>query len=91
MPISGKQSCLPKIIHYNLAQKPWHYDDVVYGEYFWHYANETAFIERIKKAKENFTPSMMEQDKKGQAALEDLAIAEAEREDNYRKLYERKG
>ena len=26
-----------KLIHYNLAQKPWHYDGIAYEEHFWKY------------------------------------------------------
>lgn len=27
-----------KLIHYNFAYKPWHFEDVTYNEYFWEYA-----------------------------------------------------
>lgn len=34
-----------KIIHYNMATKPWHYKDCPLGEYFWKYAAKTEFHE----------------------------------------------
>ena len=35
------------IVHYALYKKPWQYDDVIYGEYFWHYAKRSPFFEKI--------------------------------------------
>ncbi len=35
------------IVHYALYQKPWQYSDMVDGEYFWHYAKQSPFYERI--------------------------------------------
>lgn len=37
----------PKLIHYNLFSKPWCYDGVQYGEFFWFYAYKTTFFEEI--------------------------------------------
>ncbi len=54
----------PKIIHYNLFFKPWHYDNVDYEEYFWKYANKSLFKDDIIKEKENFTQEMKEEDAK---------------------------
>lgn len=44
-----------KLIHYNMADKPWHNDNVTFEKYFWNYANQTEFIEEIIKIKENYT------------------------------------
>ncbi|MBQ4122060.1 MAG: glycosyltransferase family 8 protein [Clostridia bacterium] len=35
------------IVHYALYQKPWQYRDMADGEYFWHYAKQSPFYERI--------------------------------------------
>lgn len=43
------------LIHYNNFKKPWYYDDVMYGEYFWEYAKKTNFYNEIKKTREEFT------------------------------------
>lgn len=43
------------LIHYNNFKKPWYYDDVMYGEYFWEYAQKTNFYNEIKKTREEFT------------------------------------
>ena len=44
-----------KIIHYNHMFKPWHFDDVLYNEYFWKYAKKTEFYKEILSIKENYT------------------------------------
>lgn len=44
----------PNIIHYNLYKKPWQYDDVYLGEYFWKYAKESPFYEHIKNVRDSF-------------------------------------
>jgi lipopolysaccharide biosynthesis glycosyltransferase len=72
-----------KLIHYNLAQKPWHYDGIQYEEYFWKYAKESVFYQDILAKKAAFTPAMAARDEAGGVALLALAKAEAEREDNY--------
>jgi len=41
----------PKIIHYNLFEKPWLYDGVQYADYFWRYAEDSGFIDEIRAFK----------------------------------------
>lgn len=45
----------PKLIHYNLFSKPWCYDGVQYSEYFWKYAEDSGYIDVIKKYKSEYT------------------------------------
>ena len=42
------------IVHYALYKKPWQYDDVINGEYFWHYADKCEMKDQIYLAKNNF-------------------------------------
>ena len=44
-----------KIVHYNLGEKPWRYDNIKYQEYFWKYAKKTEYYDFICKVKENYT------------------------------------
>ena len=44
-----------KIIHYNHMFKPWHFDDVLYSEYFWKYAKKTDFYKDIVNIKAGYT------------------------------------
>lgn len=45
----------PKIVHYNLFFKPWHYDGTDYEELFWEYAKHSAFFKVIEKEKRSFS------------------------------------
>ena len=83
MPIAGADTQKPKLIHYNLTMKPWHYDGILYEEYFWDFASRTKFLEIIKQAKANFTPEMAEKDAEGGAKLIALAQAEADNPNNF--------
>ena len=83
LPIGGKADTLPKLIHFNLTMKPWNYDGILYEEYFWEFAKETAFYEDIVKVKNAFTPDMAKRDEEGGKALVALAQAEADSPRNY--------
>lgn len=83
MPSGGASENKPKIVHYNLAQKPWHYSGIPFEEYFWQYAEKTAFFDRILKKKAEFTPEMARRDEEGGAKLIALAQSEADNEHNY--------
>ncbi len=52
MPIAleGKKN----IVHYALYKKPWQYDDVIDGEYFWQYARTSSFYGEICAKKASF-------------------------------------
>lgn len=52
-----------KIIHYNLFSKPWCYDDIQYEEYFWEYANESAYLSEIIEFKNNYDDKKKASDK----------------------------
>lgn len=47
------------IVHYALYKKPWQYDDVLYGEYFWEYAKGSPFYEKICKRRGAFGAAEM--------------------------------
>ncbi len=42
------------LVHYALYRKPWQYDDVADGEYFWNYAEKSSFYHQILKNKVSF-------------------------------------
>ncbi len=42
------------IVHYALYKKPWQYDDVMYGEHFWKYAEKSPYYGEILRRKESF-------------------------------------
>lgn len=65
-----------KLIHYNFAYKPWHFEDVTYNEYFWKYAQKTEFYDEIIKIKESYTEEQKFQDREAERNLVELATKE---------------
>lgn len=53
-----------KLIHYNLFSKPWCYDGIQYGEYFWEYAKDSGYLDEIKAYKSNYSDEQKESDSK---------------------------
>ena len=45
------------IVHYALYKKPWQYDDVIDGEYFWTYAKASPFYSLIRERMASFSDS----------------------------------
>lgn len=80
----------PKLIHYNLTRKPWHYDETLYSEIFWEYAKKTAFYQEILDVKKAFTKEDAQKDALCEQNLVAMAKKEAEAKDNYYNLYVKK-
>ena len=78
MPVMGKQEGEINIIHYNLGAKPWYFDNVLYQEYFWKYAEKTEFYDKIKEFGKNYTEEDKEKDDASSAKLIELAKKEAD-------------
>ncbi len=45
----------PKLVHYNLFSKPWCYDGIEFADDFWHYAENSGFIDEIRKCKAEYS------------------------------------
>ena len=60
IPVDIKRPKVPALVHYNLAFKPWHLDNVLFEEYFWDYARKTSYIEAILNIKKSYTKAMQE-------------------------------
>lgn len=39
----------PRLVHYNLFEKPWYYQDVQYSDYFWAAANQSPVADQMKE------------------------------------------
>ncbi len=65
-----------KLIHYNFAYKPWHFEDVAYNEYFWEYAKKTEFYDEIIEIKESYTEEQKFKDREAEKGLAELAAKE---------------
>lgn len=83
MPIGGRSEELPKIVHYNLTLKPWHYTDILYQEYFWAYAQKCAYYDEILSELENYSEEKRKRDIEAEKNLISLAVKEASRKDNF--------
>lgn len=84
MPIRNEND-LSKInlIHYNLNFKPWRSDNVLYQEYFWKYAIDTPYYDKIRSIKNNIT---LEEKQKNIEHERNLVCLAKEKIDSVRKL-----
>lgn len=78
-----------KIIHYKIAWKPWHYDNVLYGDYFWKYAKKTEYYDLIMAEKNNYTEAQKQRDIDAYDRLVSLAIKDTMDENNYKRSMDR--
>lgn len=80
MPIGGDTVERDKlhIIHYNLAFKPWHFEDILYKEYFWEYAQKTEYFDKIMEIKDNYTEEEKFEDMESDKRLRALAQKECD-------------
>lgn len=74
------------IIHYNNFRKPWYYDDVPYQKYFWQWAKQTTFYNKILEMKNNFTKEMHEKKVKGAEGLVEQTIRIINSDKNFKKV-----
>lgn len=78
----------PKIIHYNLFDKPWCYDDIHYQDYFWEYAKQSVYYDKIKAYKAAYTDKQKEDDHAHLLDLFRRAGTNADTEVTFRKVLE---
>lgn len=90
MPIKTDYLTSPKLIHYNLTRKPWHYSDILYEEHFWHYAGMTEFYGEIMNTRELFDEENAKKDAECERKLVALAASEADNPSNYFNTYARR-
>lgn len=77
-----------KLIHYNLFSKPWCYDNVQYGEYFWQYAQDSGYLEEIQAYKDGYSDEQKASDAKCLALLVRRGAEIAESDVTFKKLFE---
>ena len=51
-----------KLIHFNLTAKPWHYEGIMYENYFWSVAKTTNFYEGLLKLRNEYPESAKQKD-----------------------------
>ena len=67
-----------KLVHYNLAYKPWHFEDILYKDYFWKYAKKTEFFDEIEKIRDSYTEEERFRDMEQYKSLQELAQKECD-------------
>lgn len=72
----------PKLVHYKLNYKPWHYYGVKFEDYFWKYAAQTEYFEELLAERENYPAQKVAKDEAQAKGLSALAVSETERELN---------
>lgn len=77
-----------KLIHYNLFSKPWCYDNVQYGEYFWQYAQDSGYLEEIQVYKDGYSDEQKASDAKCLELLVRRGAEIAESDVTFKKLFE---
>ena len=66
------------LIHYNLAFKPWHFENILYKEYFWKYAKKTEYFDQILKIQSEYTEEDKFKDRESDKRLRELAQKECD-------------
>ncbi len=90
MPTEGKEPLSnPNLIHYNLFQKPWCYDNIQYEEYFWKYAKQTKYYEQIVEFKNNYSEEQKQSDRECLGVLVSKGGKMSDNEVTFKKVMER--
>lgn len=66
------------LIHYNLAFKPWHFENILYKEYFWECAKKTEYFDQILKIQSEYTEEDKFKDRESDKKLRELAQKECD-------------
>lgn len=76
----------PKIIHYNLFHKPWHYRHAANADYFWKYAEDSVYYPELLSILESFTPDEVSSDEQKKARLIRQVVSIPGNDVNFKKL-----
>ena len=72
-----------EMIHYIMTNKPWHYEDCLYGEFFWKYARQTEVYDEVLAVQRSYSDEEKARDAAAGERLLELAVRETNREDNF--------
>lgn len=78
-----------QIIHYTLSWKPWHYENILYEEYFWQYASQTEYYNFLRTELKNYSDERKAKDLASYENLKKMAIEDAQDFFNYKNTIER--
>lgn len=72
-----------KIVHYKMSMRPWKYDGIMYGDYFWQYAKKTPVYQLLLDMKNNYTDAQKKKDVESLERLKNIARVDADDPNNY--------
>lgn len=78
-----------KILHYNMALKPWHNEETPRAKYFWNIAKDTPLYNDILEDLHSYSDADRAKDNKTGQGLLDLAVSEISNENNYWNMKQR--
>lgn len=78
-----------KLIHYNMFQKPWKYEGVLYEEYFWNYAKQTPYYDMLMDMRNSYTDEKKINDLKAGEKLLNYAKEIADNPANFKNTIDR--
>lgn len=81
----------PKLVHYNLFNKPWCYWGVQYESYFWEAANQTPFLEELLEYRDTYGIDRRMHDHESMGQLMKSSKEIPQKEVNFKKIQEQKG
>lgn len=88
MPCDQPEFENPQIIHYNLFDKPWCYDNIKYEDYFWNYAKDSDFYDEIVEYKNSYSKAQKESDRNALALLTKRGNEIPDQEVTMKKVFE---
>ncbi|WP_054749736.1 glycosyltransferase [Lacticaseibacillus thailandensis] len=85
LPTMNQDLARPHVIHFNLFAKPWHYDHVMYADFFWQYVPDSGYADEVALAKRNYTQDDVATDDANAEALVDKATVLVASPDNFKR------
>lgn len=73
---------VPKLVHFKINWKPWHYEHVAFGDTFWTYAAETPYRDVLRGMLDAYTDAERARDAAQYEALCALAASEIRAQQN---------
>lgn len=86
LPLEGELN----LVHYALYKKPWQYDDVMYGEHFWRYAEASPFYPEILRRRSSFGEEERAQKEAAATEILDHALAIVASEETFANRLQKK-
>ena len=81
------RSINPKIAHYKINFKPWKFENVAFGELFWHYAESSPYYDALLLNRDQYTDEERIRDKKQYESLVRLALSEINEKDREQEIF----